>query len=119
MIVARGKILASYRRVAAEGEFRANIHSGGKRERHELTEEQKDLAIKSSEAIGAAICGVDILNSGEPSVIEINLSPAMDGLGDVCDGDLIDGVSKMLYAGTKKFLKKRREKEKKKLKKKG
>lgn len=83
-----------------------------------MTEEQKELAIKSSEAIGASICGVDILNSEEPSVIEINLSPALDGLGEVCDNNLVDEISRTLYSKTKKFLKKKKEKEKKKLKKK-
>ncbi len=113
VIVSKNKVLATYKRVAIEGEIRANIHSGAKREKHELTEEQKELAIKSANVIGADFCGVDILNSEKPSVIEINLSPSVTDLYDVCKSNIPDLIAKELYLQTKLFKKKKKKKERK------
>lgn len=117
VIVSKNKILAAYKRVAIKGEIRANIHSGGTRETHELTEQEKDLALRSAKIIGADICGVDILNSEQPSVIEINLSPAVWNLSEVCKENVPDLIAKELYLNTKKFKKRKKDKLRKKTKK--
>lgn len=117
-IVAGGKVIASYQRVASDGEFRTNVHMGGKRMKHELTEEQKDLAIKSAEAVGANICGVDILNSDRPSVIEVNLSPSVYALEEITGVNVPRLIAKRLKEGTVKWKKRKKLREKKKLKKK-
>jgi ribosomal protein S6--L-glutamate ligase len=116
VVVFKEKVLAVYKRVASEGEIRANIHAGGTRETHELTPEEKRLAIESAKAIGADLCGVDILNAENPSVIEINLSPGVSSLSEVCDGNIPGLIARELYENTKKFKKRKKEKEKKKLK---
>lgn len=117
VIVSKNKVLATYKRVAIKGEIRANIHSGGTRESHELTENEKELALKSAKIIGADICGVDILNSENPSVIEINLSPAIWDLKEVCDGYIPDLIAQELFINTKKFKKRKKDKARKKTKK--
>ncbi len=117
VIVFKEKVLATYKRVACEGEVRANVHSGGTREPHELTQEEAKLAVESAKAIGADLCGVDILNAEKPSVIEINLSPGVSQLTEVCKMNVPDLIAKELYEQTKKFMKRRKEKDKKKLKK--
>lgn len=117
VLIAKGKVIASYKRVAIKGEVRANIHSGGTREYHEITKKEEKLAIESAEAIGADFCGVDILNAREPSVIEINLSPALSELNEVCKENIPDLIAKELYLQTKLFKKRKKGKEKKKLKK--
>ena len=115
VVVAGKKIIASYKRIATEGEFRANIHAGGKRELHKLTKQQEKLAIKSAKCIGANLCGVDILNSKEPSVIEINLSPALESIEEFTGIKVSDDVAKFLYEETLKFKQKKEDKIKKKL----
>ena len=117
VVVFKEKVLAAYKRVAGEGEIRANIHAGGTRQTHNLTEEEKTLAIESAKAIGADLCGVDILNAENPSVIEINLSPGVSNLAEVCDLNVPALIAKELYEQTKKFKKRKKSKEKKKLKK--
>jgi ribosomal protein S6--L-glutamate ligase len=117
-IVVGKEVVASYKRIATDGEIRSNIHMGGKREAHELTEEEKDLAIKSAESIGAAICGVDILDSKNPSVIEVNLSPGIASVKDLTGVDVPKLIAKKLYINTKKFRKRKKERAKKKAKKK-
>ena len=116
VIVAKNKVLAAYKRVAIKGEIRANIHSGGTREFHDLTEEEANLAIQSAQAIGADFCGVDILNAKKPSVIEINLSPAVSELKEICKADVPELIAKELFINTKKFKKRQKEKARKKLK---
>lgn len=115
VVISGGKVIASYLRVASEGEFRSNIHAGGKRESHKLTKEQARLALRSAKTLGADICGVDILNSKEPSVIEINLSPSFHAVHEVTGVNAVWEVSKELYNQTIKFHAKRDEKLKKKL----
>jgi ribosomal protein S6--L-glutamate ligase len=117
-IVLGNKVISSYKRIAQDGEIRSNIHAGGKRERHDLTEQEKQLAIDSAEAIGAKICGVDILDSENPSVIEINLSPGISSIKEITDINVPEKIAEYLYERTKKFKKRRKAKLKKKLKKK-
>jgi ribosomal protein S6--L-glutamate ligase len=116
-IVAGNEILASYKRVAAEGEVRANIHSGGTREAHVLTKEEKRLAIKAAKAIGAEICGVDIFDSKKPSIIEINLSPSLHSIHEVSGKEVLPELAKYIFMQTVRFKKKREEKIMKKIKK--
>lgn len=117
VLVAKNRVLAAYKRVALEGEVRANIHSGGTREKHTLTEKEKELAITSAECIGADFCGVDILNANKPSVIEINLSPAVAELDDVCSCCVPDLIAEELFLQTRKFYKRKKDKIRKKNKK--
>ncbi|MCA9485538.1 MAG: RimK family alpha-L-glutamate ligase [Nanoarchaeota archaeon] len=109
-IVAGKKILASYKRKAAVNEVRANTHLGGTRLAHELTDEEKRLAISSAKALGADICGVDILNAKKPSVIEVNLSPSLYTAKEITGKDVLKDVSKYLYKKTKEFKELKRKK---------
>lgn len=58
----------------SETDFRANITNGGVAEKIELTEAQKDLAIRAAQAVGADFAGVDLLfdEQDEPIVCEVN-----------------------------------------------
>jgi ribosomal protein S6--L-glutamate ligase len=80
-IVAGGKVVASMKRTAQEGEFRSNIHRGGVGEMIQLTPEQEATAIKSAEVVGLGIAGVDMLVSDNGAmVIEVNSSPGIEGI---------------------------------------
>lgn len=113
VIVAKKKVLGAYKRQAMEGEVRANIHAGGTRLKHDLSDHEVSLAIRSAEAIGADICGVDILNAESPSVIELNLSPSTIGLKDFCGVNISEAIAKELYAQTILFKKRLKKKENK------
>lgn len=102
-IVVGGEVIAAYERVANEGDFRANVHAGGTRKEHKLTKEERKLAIKSAKSIRAEICGVDILNSKQPSVIEVNLSPSLHSVKEVSGVDVLDVIAKFLHDQTVKF----------------
>src|SRR5690606_27268336 len=67
------KVVASMERIAKEGEFRANVALGADVQPIEITEEERELAIRATKALGLGVAGVDILRSQRgPLVIEIN-----------------------------------------------
>jgi len=79
--VVGGKVIAAMRRKAAEGEFRANIHRGGKSESVELTKSEIETAVLACRAVGLNVAGVDMLRSNTgPKVLEINSSPGLQGI---------------------------------------
>ena len=101
-IVVGDKVAASMRRKADFGEKRANIHAGGIGEPCELDAHTKQLAIKAAQAVEAEICAVDILESVKgPTVIEINLSPGLQGITKATKINVADKIAKFLYTKVK------------------
>ncbi|MCB9225173.1 MAG: RimK family alpha-L-glutamate ligase [Crocinitomicaceae bacterium] len=81
VIVINGEIIATMMRVAQEGEFRSNIHRGGVGIEVELTDEEKEMAIKSLDILGLKMAGVDLMRSNQgPMLIEVNSSPGLQGI---------------------------------------
>jgi len=80
-LVIGGRIVAAMRRTGKKGEFRANLHRGGQAEPVELTPEEQSCALRSVEAIGLNVAGVDLLRSSRgPLVLEVNASPGIEGI---------------------------------------
>ena len=89
--VVDGQIVGAMKRQGAPGEFRSNLHRGGKAELIELSKEEKLTALKSAKKLGLAIAGVDMLQSSRgPLVMEVNSSPGLEG---------IEGATKVDIAG--------------------
>ncbi len=75
------QVVASMERIAQEGEFRANIHLGATARAVEITDEERDLAIKAAKIIGLEVAGVDMVRSSQgPKILEINSSPGLEGI---------------------------------------
>lgn len=75
------QVVASMERIAQEGEFRANIHLGATARAVEITEEERNLAIKAAKIIGLDVAGVDMVRSNSgPKLLEINSSPGLEGI---------------------------------------
>jgi len=80
-LVVGGEVVASMRRKAHGSEFRSNFHLGGSVNSVELTDEQKKIAILSTETLGLELAGVDMLESERgPLVLEVNSSPGLEGI---------------------------------------
>ncbi|MDD5178187.1 MAG: RimK family alpha-L-glutamate ligase [Candidatus Nanoarchaeia archaeon] len=108
IIVGGEKVLASMKRKAPLQEIRANIHSGGMGEKVEITEDIRDLAIRASQAIKAELCAIDILQAGIRNyVLEINLSPGLDGISNAIGKRVAEDVAKFLAKKTKEYLEKK------------
>ncbi|MFH0978904.1 MAG: RimK family alpha-L-glutamate ligase [Candidatus Woesearchaeota archaeon] len=96
-IVVGEKVVASMKRMAVIGEKRANIHVGAKGEAYALDENTTKIAVDTAQAIGAEICAVDILESPKgPVVIEINLSPGLQGITEATKIDVADKIASFL-----------------------
>lgn len=99
--VVNGKVVASMQRQAAKGEFRANIHQGGKASVIKITSEERKLAIKAAKALNLAVAGVDIIRSNKgPLLLEVNSSPGLEGIEmatgiDIADA-MIQGIERKL-----------------------
>lgn len=79
--VVDGEVVGAMKRQGKEGEFRSNIHRGGKGEKVTLTKKQESVAIKATKALGLKIAGVDMLFAKRgPLVLEVNSSPGLQGI---------------------------------------
>jgi ribosomal protein S6--L-glutamate ligase len=88
-IVLGGKVIAAMQRQAAAGEFRSNLHLGGRAFKVKLTLEERKLAKRAALAIGLDLAGVDMLRTKTgPKVLEVNASPGLEGIEGVTGKDL-------------------------------
>tara|TARA_R110002049_G_scaffold305515_1_gene502351 strand:- start:126829 stop:128196 length:1368 start_codon:yes stop_codon:yes gene_type:complete len=91
--VVNGKVVASMQRQAAKGEFRANIHQGGKASIIRITPEEKKLAIKAAKVLNLAVAGVDIIRSNKgPLLLEVNSSPGLEGIENATGKDIANSM---------------------------
>lgn len=102
--VVGGKVIASIRRQAREGEFRSNLHRGGSAAPVKISPEERSMAVLAAKTLGLNICGVDILRSRRgPLVIEVNSSPGLEGIeavtGKNVAGLIVDYVVRVAGAG--------------------
>ena len=80
-IVVGGELVASMRRTAKKGEFRANLHRGGAGQRVELAPAYARAALDAARIMGLGVAGVDLLESRDgPRVIEVNSTPGLRGV---------------------------------------
>jgi ribosomal protein S6--L-glutamate ligase len=79
--VVGGEVIAAMRRQAAPGEFRANLHRGGRAVGVELSAVEKEVAVRAARTLGLGVAGVDFLPAEQgPLVIEVNSSPGLEGI---------------------------------------
>lgn len=79
--VVGNKVIAAMERRAAEGEFRANIHLGGKGFKVKITPAERAISVAAAKTVGLKVCGVDIIRSNSgPKVLEVNASPGLEGV---------------------------------------
>lgn len=91
--VVGGKVVASMKRTAPEGEFRSNIHRGGVGMNIKLTKEEEDLVIKTAKVINLTVCGVDLLQSDRgPLILEVNSSPGLEGIEKYTQVDVAGSI---------------------------
>jgi ribosomal protein S6--L-glutamate ligase len=106
-IVIGDKVVASMVRKAKMGEKRANIHAGGVGEAVILDAHTQRVAVNTAKALGLDICAVDMLEGVKgPVVIEINLSPGLQGITEATGIDVADAIAKELYEQTAKRMNK-------------
>lgn len=80
-LVVDGHVVGAMRRQGKEGEFRSNLHRGGKAEIIKLSEAEIKVAMKAARALKLPVCGVDMLQSQRgPLLLEVNSTPGLEGI---------------------------------------
>jgi ribosomal protein S6--L-glutamate ligase len=96
-LVIGGEVVAAMKRTGKIGDFRSNLHRGGKAETVALSAEEKRTAIRSAEILGLNVCGVDMLRAKRgPVVIEVNASPGIEGIEAATGADIAGAMIRFL-----------------------
>ena len=96
-IVLGKKVIASMERQGTDGEFRSNLHRGGKAKKITITPEERKTAIKAAKIMGLNLAGVDLLRSKRgPLVIEVNSSPGLEGIENATNKNCADAIIQFL-----------------------
>lgn len=99
-----GKVIASMKRTAAEGEFRSNLHRGGTAEVIKISKEEKETAINAAKVMGLNVAGVDIIRSNKgPLVLEVNSSPGLQGIETSTGKDVAGKIIEFIEKNGKPF----------------
>lgn len=94
-LVVGGKVVAAMRRVAKPGEFRSNLHRGGKGDRLKLPPAYRIAALKAAKVMGLEVAGVDMLEAKSgPKILEINSSPGLEGIERATECDVAGALVK-------------------------
>ena len=97
VLVVGDRIAGAMMRKGEEGEFRSNLHRGGKSLPVQLTKKEANIALKATKTLGLYVAGVDIIRSKRgPLILEVNSSPGLQGperqTGEDLAGEIIDYV---------------------------
>ncbi len=80
-LVVGGRVVGAMRRKARRGEFRSNLHRGGRGKPVTLAPEFMEAAVQATRVVGLEVAGVDVLETRRgPTVMEVNSSPGFEGL---------------------------------------
>lgn len=103
--VVENKVVGAMIRQAADDEFRSNLHRGGNAMAIKLSKEEKLIAVKSTQALGLNIAGVDMIRSSRGTLIlEVNSTPGIEGIERATNIDIAKNIIQFIekYAKTTK-----------------
>jgi len=88
-----GQVVGAMERKGKEGEFRSNLHLGGKGRVIDLSEAEKLSAIRAAQVLGLQIAGVDLIRSSRgPMILEVNSSPGLKGIEQATNVDIASKI---------------------------
>jgi ribosomal protein S6--L-glutamate ligase len=92
------------RRQAPEGDFRSNLHRGGTAEPVEASPGEKDVAVRAARSLGLNVAGVDLIRAQRgPLVLEVNSTPGLEGIEQVCTEDVAGAIIEHIATSRKLF----------------
>lgn len=93
------RVVAAMRRIAHPGDFRSNIHRGGRAEPVALSAEFTDAAVKAAKLMGLKVAGVDMLEcKSGPVILEVNSSPGLEAIEQTSKVDVADEMIQFIEA---------------------
>lgn len=101
--IVNGKVVGAMKRQGAEGEFRSNLHRGGKATVIRLSRAERAAALGAAKALGLDVAGVDMLQSARgPLILEVNSSPGLEGIEKATGIDIAGIIVKFIEEGVQK-----------------
>jgi ribosomal protein S6--L-glutamate ligase len=99
VLLLNGEILGGMKR-RSTSDFRTNVSRDAVAEGHEVSDRERDFALRAAAATGASFAGVDLLydRSGELHVIEVNAVPGWRAFQRVTQIDVAGRVIELLAA---------------------
>jgi len=95
------RVVAAMRRQAEPGEFRSNLHRGGQASAVELSDLERDTALRAARVMGLELAGVDLIRSRQgPLVLEVNSSPGLEGIEAASGVDVAGAIIEHVAART-------------------
>jgi len=92
-LVVGDRVVAGMERRSHDGDFRSNLHQGGSGTPVDLTDEERDIAVRATKALGLEVAGVDMLRSNRgPLVLEVNSSPGIEGIERTSNVDVAGAI---------------------------
>jgi ribosomal protein S6--L-glutamate ligase len=102
-LVVGGEVVAAMKRTGKIGDFRSNLHRGGRAEAITLSPEERETATRSAAVLGLNVCGVDMLRASRgPVVIEVNSSPGIEGMESATGIDVAGAMITFLERAAEK-----------------
>lgn len=87
------RVIGAMRRIAQPGEFRSNVHRGGRVEPVSLDAAYEQTAVRAAQILGLRVAGVDMLECATgPSVMEVNSSPGLEGIELATGADIAGAI---------------------------
>lgn len=87
------RVIAAMRRIGTMGEFRSNLHRGGRSEKVNLTPDFERAAVRAAQILGLRVAGVDMLEADSgPQVMEVNSSPGLEGIEATTNIDVAGAI---------------------------
>ena len=81
VFVIGGRVVGAMMRIAAKGNFKANVHAGGSVKPVKISPQVEWLVLETVKIIGLDIAGVDLLiDKNTYKICEVNSSPGFEGL---------------------------------------
>ncbi len=103
VFVVDGKVVASMKRQAAQGEFRSNLHRGASSTTEQLSNEEIRIALESARILKLGVAGVDILRSKHgPLILEVNPSPGLEGIEGTTQIDIASRIIQYVERNARK-----------------
>ena len=110
VFIVNGEVVGAMKRQGKEGEFRSNLHRGGKASLIKLRKKEILVALKAAKSMGLKVAGVDMLQSRRgPLVLEVNSSPGLEGIENATKVDI---AGKIIEYIEKAVVRKKRPKDK-------
>ncbi len=101
-LVVDGKVVGAIQRIAQPGEFRSNLHQGGRAEKVRITKEERRSAVKAARVLKLNVAGVDMLRSESgPKILEVNSSPGLQGIEGATGKDIATIIIQSIEANVR------------------